>query len=119
VQTVTDRSVATTIIHIAIDPDLAAETGARWRSFSWQAVDVWLSPALTRSQQFEALSRVFDDMRVEAATGGSDQACKDMPLFPADYLACVQCGHSFHPDSSPSAEVCWSCAEILEDEAGR
>lgn len=122
--TVSDQSVATTIIHIAMDPDLPGETGARWKSFSWQAVDVWLSPTLTRPQQLEALGRVFDEMHVEAAaqarTGRSELACKEIIRSDqgVDLVVCGRCSREFRPDSSPALTLCWQCEEIEYAEAG-
>jgi hypothetical protein len=34
-------------------------------------------------------------------------------------VVCSDCGHDFHPDSSPHLDRCWSCAELADEEAGR
>jgi hypothetical protein len=33
--------------------------------------------------------------------------------------ACVDCGQSFHPDSSPHMDRCWACAERDDEESYR
>jgi hypothetical protein len=32
---------------------------------------------------------------------------------------CVDCGHGFHPDSSPHMDRCWACAERDDEQSGR
>ncbi len=34
-------------------------------------------------------------------------------------IVCIDCGHDFHPDSSPHLDRCWQCAERADAEADR
>lgn len=29
-------------------------------------------------------------------------------------IECRDCGHDFHPDSSPHPDRCWECAELAD-----